>query len=115
MALTDLCVHSNQLILRTQNLQTPAALGSCHLDFGMLDFTPLKAFSFNSTKNCNWSSRIALLLPLSVVPHRSLTHPTGFFTWFLPALALFGGEKDSETVVGLVAPRWDSRSRKVGT
>ena len=101
MALTDLCVHSNQLILRTQNLQTPAALGSCHLDFGMLDFTPLKAFSFNSTKNCNWSSRIALLLPLSVVPHRSLTHPTGFFTWFLPALALFGGEKTRKLLLAL--------------
>eukprot|EP00435_Cladocopium_sp_Y103_P024678 s2640_g6.t1 len=102
MALTDLCVQSNQLILRTQDLQTPAALGSCHLDFGMLDFTPLKAFSFNSTSNCNWSSHVALLLPLSVVPHRSLTHPTGFFTWFLPALALFqGGEKTRKLLLAL--------------
>ena len=102
MALTDLCVRGNQLILGTQNLQTQAALGSCHLDFGMLDFTPLEAFSFNSTKNCDWSSHIALLLPLSVVPHRSLTHPTGFFTWFLPALALFqGGEKTRKLLLAL--------------
>ena len=89
LVLSNLCVRRNELIWGRPKMDAPVALASCHQDYLPSDFTLLQAYTKNSTRHCTRQQNIALLLPVGIGSVNGLGHPTGFFTWFLPALTLF--------------------------
>lgn len=89
LVLSHLCVRRNELIWGRPKMDAPVALASCHQDYLPSEFTPLQAYTKNSTRHCTRQQNIALLLPVGIGSVNGLQHPTGFFTWFLPALTLF--------------------------